>query len=169
MVESFHLSYELPCVTARPFNTFGPRQTARAVIPTIASQLLMKSPIIKLGSLTPSRDFNYVKNTVDGLIALGACEKALGQTVNIGSGDEWTIEETFQKLCRITGWFPEVITDEQRVRPKASEVNRLIADNNKITQLTGWKARVSFDDGLERTVEWIADNLHRFNGTIYAK
>lgn len=169
MAESYHLSFGLPVVTARPFNTFGPRQTARAVIPTIASQLLAGCDHLKLGALTPTRDFNFALDTVDGMLALARCPAAEGQVVNIGSGEEWSIAETARLLCEIVGREVPIITDEARIRPEKSEVNRLLADNRKIDSLTGWKSQVPFREGLTRTVEWIGRNLGYFDVHRYAK
>ncbi len=169
MAESYALSFGLPVVTARPFNTFGPRQTARAVIPTIASQLLSGADVLKLGALTPTRDFNYATDTAAGMIALALCKKAEGLTVNIGSGEEWSIAQTAQMLCDIVGRKVEIVCDESRIRPEKSEVNRLLADNRLIAELTGWKSAVPFKDGLAKTVAWIEKNLHHFDVGAYAK
>ncbi|HYD74987.1 GDP-mannose 4,6-dehydratase [Ramlibacter sp.] len=169
MAESYHLSFGLPVVTARPFNTFGPRQTARAVIPTIASQLVAGRNTLRLGALSPTRDFNFATDTAAGMIALGLCPQAEGQVVNIGSGEEWSIAQTVEMLCDIVGRRVEIVTEEARIRPEKSEVNRLLADNRRIAQLTGWKSQVPFRDGLARTVEWIARNLQHFDVDQYAK
>ena len=133
LAESFYFSFGLPVVTARPFNTFGPRQTARAVIPTIASQLLAGRDRLKLGALHPTRDFNFVIDTVKGMLALALCPKAEGEVVNIGSGQERSIGQTVELLCEIVGREVEVVTDEARLRPEKSEVYRLLADNNQDT------------------------------------
>ena len=169
MAESFYLSYNLPVVTARPFNTFGPRQTARAVIPTIASQLLGNSKVMKLGDLTPTRDFNFVEDTARGMLALALCKRAEGEVVNIGSGVEWSISQTVELLSDITGRSVEILTDQSRIRPKKSEVNRLLADTNKIRMLTGHASTVPFRDGLVRTVEWVRNNLKYFEVDKYSK
>ena len=169
MAESYYLSFGLPVVTARPFNTYGPRQTARAVIPTIASQLLAGRSQLKLGALAPTRDFNYVGDTAAGMMALAVCEQAEGQLVNIGSGEEWSIAQKVDLLAEIVGRKVEVITDKVRIRPEKSEVNRLLADNRKIASLTGWKSEVSFQEGLTRTVDWISRNLNYFDVDRYAK
>ena len=169
LAESFFLSFGLPVVTARPFNTFGPRQTARAVIPTIASQLLAGCETLKLGALTPTRDFNFVLDTVGGMLALALCKKAEGQVVNIGSGEEWSISQTVEMLCEIVGREVEVISEDGRIRPEKSEVNRLLADTRKMQHLTGWKSSVPFREGLVRTVEWIGHNLSHFDVQRYAK
>lgn len=169
MAESFHLSFNLPVVTARPFNTYGPRQTARAVIPTIASQLLAGCDSLRLGALTPTRDFNYVTDTARGMIALALCPEAEGKVVNIGSGEEWSIEQTARMLMEITGREVEIHCDDQRIRPEKSEVNRLLADNIQIHALTGWRSEVSFRDGLGNTVEWIRKNIRYFDVNSYAR
>lgn len=167
MAESFYLSFELPVVTARPFNTFGPRQTARAVIPTIASQLQSGCSELKLGALTPTRDFNYATDTAAGMIALALCKEAEGEVVNIGSGEEWSIEETAKLLMEVSGREVPIRCDEDRIRPEKSEVNRLLADTTKIHRLTGWKSQVSFKEGLTKTAEWIDKNIHHFNAERY--
>lgn len=169
LAESYYLSFDLPVVTARPFNTFGPRQTARAVIPTIASQLLAGKARLKLGALHPTRDFNYVTDTAEGMLALGLCKQAEGQVVNIGSGTEWSIAQTVEILCGITGKQVEIDTDDVRIRPEKSEVNRLLADTTLIRQLTNWQSRVTFQDGLSRTVKWIEANLNYFDPDRYAR
>lgn len=168
IAESYHLSFGLPVVIARPFNTYGPRQTARAVIPTIASQLLSGANSLNLGALSPTRDFNYVTDTASGFLALAACPGADGQVINIGSGEEWSIEQTARLLMEVTGRQVPIVCDEARIRPAASEVNRLLADNQKITQLTGWATKVAFREGLEHTAQWIGRNLHYFDMQRYA-
>ena len=168
IAESFFLSFGVPVVTARPFNTFGPRQTARAVIPTIASQLLSGASQLRLGSLHPTRDFNFVRNTVSGMVALAQCEGASGEVVNIGSGEEWSIAQTVQKLQQIVGRQVETIIDDDRIRPERSEVDRLLADNTKIRALTGWTPQIDFPEGLQLTVEWIDKNLSHFDIGSYA-
>jgi len=167
LAESFHLSFALPVVTARPFNTFGPRQTARAVIPTIASQLLAGCDTLNLGALAPTRDFNFVTDTAAGFVALAQCAEAEGKVVNIGTGQEWSIGETVRLLMELTGREVPIRCDEQRVRPEHSEVNRLVADNSLMTRLTGWRPEVTFRNGLAHTVEWIRENLNLFNMTGY--
>ena len=169
MVESFHLTFDLPVVTARPFNCFGPRQTARAVIPTIISQLVSGVEELKLGSLTPTRDFNFVTDTADGMIALALCDAAEGEVVNIGTGEEWSIGQTVEILKDITKSSCKITQDFARIRPQKSEVNRLIASTDKMIELTGWQRAVSFEDGLSKTVDWISKNLHHFNPVVYAK
>ena len=168
MIESYHRSFGLPVVTARPFNTFGPRQTARAVIPTIASQLIAGKERLKLGDLSPTRDFNFATNTADGMIALALCPAAEGEVVNIGSGGEWSIGETVDMLMEITGRTVPVETEQQRIRPEKSEVHRLVCDSRRLRELTGWAPAVDFRQGLEKTVAWIEKNLDRFDPDRYA-
>lgn len=169
MAESYHLSFGLPVVTARPFNTFGPRQTARAVIPTIASQLLAGCQELRLGTLTPTRDFNFVTDTARGMLALGLCQAAEGQVVNIGSGEEWSIGRTVELLCELAGRQVEIVTEQARIRPEKSEVNRLLADNTLIHKLTDWRSEVPFREGLEQTLAWIGRNLDHFDTARYAR
>lgn len=169
MAESFYRSFSVPVVTARPFNTYGPRQTARAVIPTIAAQLLSGSDTIKLGAVAPTRDFNYVTDTAAGLLALGLSSAAEGQVVNIGSGEEWSIQQVVDMLSEIVGRKVKVETETERIRPEASEVNRLLADNRRIRELTGWQSKVPFRQGLEKTVKWIERNLSHFSPDRYAQ
>lgn len=169
LAESFYLSFGLPVVTARPFNTFGPRQTARAVIPTIASQLLAGCSQLKLGALSPTRDFNFVTDTAAGMLALALCPEAEGEVVNIGSGEEWSIAQTVKLMMKITGREVEIVTEEHRIRPENSEVNRLLADNSRIHSMTNWRTSVPFERGLEKTVEWIGRNLHFFDPEHYAR
>ncbi len=163
LAEAYYLSFALPVVTARPFNTYGPRQTARAVIPTIASQIAAGENRLALGALTPTRDFNFVTDTAAGMIALAICKEAEGLVVNIGSGQEWSIAQTAEMIMEIAGRKVEILMDKKRLRPENSEVNRLVADNRLISQLTDWRSRVSFRDGLKLTYSWIEKNLHHFN------
>ncbi len=169
LAESFHRSFGVPVVTARPFNTFGPRQTARAVIPTIASQLLAGADELRLGALTPTRDFNFATDTAAGIIALATCADSEGKAVNIGSGEEWSIEQTAQLLMDACGRQIPIVSDEERVRPEKSEVNRLLADNALIRRLTDWEPKVPFAEGLARTVDWVSANLHHFNPERYSR
>ena len=168
LAESFFLSFGLPVVTARPFNTFGPRQTARAVIPTIASQLVTGATELKLGALSPTRDFNFATDTAQGMIALAACKEAEGEVVNIGTGKEWSIEETAKLLMEAVGRTVPILCEEERMRPSKSEVNRLIAGTKKIERLTSWRPNVSFKDGLQQTAAWVEKNAHHFNANRYA-
>ncbi|MBL4719891.1 MAG: GDP-mannose 4,6-dehydratase, partial [Alphaproteobacteria bacterium] len=168
MAESYYLSFDMPVITARPFNTFGPRQTARAVIPTIAAQLLSGVDKLKLGALDPTRDFNFARDTAAGMIALATCSDAIGKTVNIGTNQEWSIGETARMLMEITGREVPTETEQARIRPKNSEVNRLIADNSLIKELTDWSPEVEFKEGLTLTAEWIERNLDHFDPSRYS-
>jgi NAD dependent epimerase/dehydratase len=169
LAESFHRSFGVKVVTARPFNTFGPRQTARAVIPTIASQLLSGAKELKLGALSPTRDFNYVGDTAAGMIALATCPAAEGTVVNIGSGEEWSIEQTARLLMEIAGRDVPIVCEQERLRPENSEVNRLLADNRVIRDLTAWTPAVPFREGLRLTVDWIRVNIGRFDPRRYVQ
>lgn len=170
---SFYRSFETPVSIIRPFNTYGPRQSARAVIPTIIGQLANGSTSIKLGSISPTRDFNYVKDTVDGFISVMNHERSLGEVINIGSNYEVSIGETAELIAEIMNVNLEIVTDEQRLRPEKSEVERLWADNLKAAQLLGWKpsygGKSGFKRGLEETIEWFADprNLSSYKTDVY--
>lgn len=166
LAESFWRSFKLPITIVRPFNTYGPRQSARAVIPTIISQLLSGAREVKLGSLTPTRDFNYVKDTVAGFMAIAASEKAVGDEINIASGQEISIGELAKILISQIDPQAEIICEEQRIRPENSEVNRLLGCNKKIKLLTGWEARYSLEEGLAETIEWIRSNLKGYKTKI---
>ncbi len=169
MVESFYLSFGIPVVTARPFNTYGPRQTARAVIPTIISQLISGSKTLRLGSLTPTRDFNYVTDTVKGMTEILRNESLIGEVVNIGSGEEWSILETVNLIESLMGIEIDIVSDQERIRPDDSEVNRLLADNSKLLNNTNWTREVSFESGLKKTIEWIEKNIDKFDVKEYSK
>jgi len=169
LAESFHLSFDLPVVVARPFNTFGPRQTARAVIPTVASQLLAGAQVLKLGAVTPTRDFNYVTDTVAGFLALAESNAVDGAVFNIGSGEEHSIAEVAKLLMEIIGRTVPIVCDNERMRPPESEVNRLIADASRLKEAAGWKSAVSFRDGLKRTADWVAQNPSHFVPDRYAR
>lgn len=168
LAESYFRSFETPVVTVRPFNTFGPRQSARAVMPTIISQALSQDRI-KLGSLTPTRDLNFVSNTVDGFIKAAEApkEKALGATVNLGSNREISIGDLAQAIIEIVGRPVEIVTDDQRLRPAKSEVERLLADNRLAKELIGWEPKIRFEDGLRTTIEWMKSNLGRYRADVY--
>ncbi|ERI90768.1 NAD dependent epimerase/dehydratase family protein [Clostridiales bacterium oral taxon 876 str. F0540] len=167
MAESFYKSFNVPVATIRPFNTYGPRQSARAVIPTIISQILSGKTELKLGSLTPTRDFNYVKDTANAFIKVAESDSTIGEVVNAGSNYEISIGDTVRKIIEIIGKDVKVICDEERLRPEKSEVNRLWADNKKIKELTGWEPIYSLEQGLKETVEWIGNNLSYFKTDIY--
>lgn len=166
IVESFYRSFNLPVATMRPFNTYGPRQSARAVIPTIIVQALTEG-VIKLGATTPTRDFTFVKDTIQGFIKIGQNDNTIGQVINIGSGFEISIGKLADKIAKIMGKEITVQTEEQRLRPKKSEVNRLLADNTKADQLVNWKPDYTLDQGLAITVEWIKENLDKYKAQIY--
>jgi len=167
MAESFYRSFNMPIATIRPFNTYGPRQSARAVIPTIISQILAGKKEIKLGSLTPTRDFNYVKDTAEAFVKIAESDAAIGEVINAGSNYEISIGDTVKKIIDIIGHDVKIICDEERIRPEKSEVNRLWADNTKIKEITGWTPKYSIDDGLKETVEWIKNNMDKFKTDIY--
>lgn len=154
---SYYRAFGTPVAIARPFNTFGPRQSSRAVIPTIITQAL-KGGAVRLGSTTPTRDLCYVGDTAAGIVLIGETEGALGEAINLGTGHEVTIGELANRIFAILGRPPEIVTDEQRVRPGKSEVMRLIADSRKAERILGWTPRVSLDEGLARTIDWIRAN-----------
>ena len=166
---SFYYAYQLPVTIVRPFNTYGPRQSARAVIPTIITQIASGNKEIKIGDTTPTRDFNYVKDICNGFILLAKCDKAIGETVNIGSNDEISIKELFALIKDIMHSDANLIVDEQRLRPEHSEVFRLRCDNTKIKELTGYEPQYTLREGLEKTVEWFSDprNLAKYKPGIY--
>jgi len=170
---SYHRAFGVPVAVARPFNTYGPRQSNRAVIPTIISQIASGARAIRLGSLAPTRDFNYVTDTVDGLRAVASADKAVGEVINLGSGHEISIGDTAALIAELMGADIEIVREDQRVRPEASEVERLCADNAKAQKLTGWKPRHRGRDGLReglvKTIEWFGEpaNLARYKTEQY--
>ena len=167
LAESFYRSFNLPVSIVRPFNTYGPRQSARAVIPTIISQLISGSEEIKLGSLTPTRDFNYVKDTAAGFIAIAESDKAIGEEINIATQQEISIGELANEIIRQINPKARIICDEQRLRPENSEVNRLLGSNEKIKELTDWEPQYTFEHGIRETIEWIRNNLDQYKVDIY--
>lgn len=167
MAESFYRSFELPVTIVRPFNTFGPRQSARAFIPTVITQLLSGFKEIKLGSLTPSRDLNYVKDVVQGFISIADSAQTIGEEVNIATQSEITMEDMVKKIMTLIGVECRVVTDAQRIRPDKSEVMRLCGANEKIRQLTGWVPKYGLDEGLRETIEWFRGNLERYKPELY--
>jgi NAD dependent epimerase/dehydratase len=167
MVEAFYSSFELPVVTVRPFNTFGPRQSTRAVIPTIITQCL-RDDVVRLGSLHPTRDFNYVANTVSGFVRAAAAEGVVGQTVNLGSGYEVSIGELAETVINIVGRSVDIECEQQRLRPDKSEVERLLADGTLAKELMGWEPSVDFVAGLERTIEWLRKYLEGYRIDEYS-
>lgn len=166
MAEAYYRSFGVPVVTVRPFNTFGPRQSARAVIPTIITQLLAGQEL-RLGSLHPTRDLNYVANTVDGFLRAAETDAALGQVINLGSGREISIGDLAQLIAGLMGVEFRLHSETQRVRPEKSEVERLIADNRLARSLLGWEPRVSLEEGLEKTIAWIKTHSERYRADQY--
>lgn len=167
LAESFYRSFELPVTIVRPFNTYGPRQSARAVIPTIITQLLSGKKEIRLGSLTPTRDFNYVKDTANGFIAIYQSDKAIGQEINIATQQEISIGQLAEELIRQINPEARIVCDEQRLRPEKSEVNRLLGCNEKIMRLTDWKPQYTFAQGLAETISFLKNNMDKYKVDIY--
>ena len=164
---SFHRSFELPVTVLRPFNTFGPRQSARAIIPTIISQIYAGQKTIKLGNMNVTRDFNYVSNTVDSFLKVAVSPKTIGEVINSGSGREAAIGEVLEIIQDITKSKVKVVTEQSRMRPEKSEVERLICSSEKLQQLTDWKPEVSLEAGLKKTCQWIKTNMKTFKTDIY--
>jgi dTDP-glucose 4,6-dehydratase len=167
LAESYHLSFDLPVVTIRPFNTFGPRQSARAIIPTIAVQALSGTDAIRLGALDPVRDLSYVKDTVEGFVLAAQTPRAVGNVINLGRGEGISIRELAQLILEICGSQAKIETQAGRLRPENSEVHTLIADSRKAEQLLGWTPGYGFRRALEETISWFADNLDRYKPDIY--
>lgn len=166
LVESYYLSFDLPAVIVRPFNTYGPRQSARAIIPTIISQALALGRLT-LGNLDPVRDLTFVTDTAQGFVAAARSDRVLGQVVNLGVGEGYSVRELVEKIGRLLGMELVPEQDAQRVRPEKSEVGRLISNNSKVRRLTDWAPRVSIDDGLHRTIEYIRANLSSYKTDRY--
>jgi NAD dependent epimerase/dehydratase len=166
IAESFYLSFGIPVVTVRPFNTFGPRQSARAVIPTIVTQALTESEI-RLGNLAPTRDLNYVADTVAGFIKAAETPEALGEVINLGSETEISIGDLATLILRILGKVVPVVAETARVRPEKSEVERLCANSSKARKLLDWAPRYSLEEGLQKTIEWIEQNHERYRRGTY--
>ena len=166
---SFFNAFGLPVVIARPFNTYGPRQSARAIIPTIITQIASGKREIMVGDLTPTRDFNYVADTCRGFLAIARAEGLEGEEINIASGTEISMADTLATIARLMNADVKWTTDPQRVRPSRSEVFRLCGDNSKITSLTSWRPSFSIEEGLMRTIEWFTDpsNLAKYKTDIY--
>ncbi|MBI5836743.1 MAG: GDP-mannose 4,6-dehydratase [Candidatus Eisenbacteria bacterium] len=167
IAESYHLSFGLPVATVRPFNAYGPRQSARAIIPTILTQMLTGRARLRLGSLKPIRDFTYVEDTVDGFLRAAQAARAVGTVVNLGSGKGVSIGELVKRAAKVCGAKVELVEDKQRVRPGASEVMRLVCDNRKALRVLGWKPRVTLDDGLHRVKRYLDANLGRYKTDRY--
>lgn len=169
LAESFYRSFNMPISIVRPFNTFGPRQSARAVIPTIIMQLLSGKEEIKLGDLSPTRDFNYVKDTVKGFIEISKSDKTIGEEINIATQKEISIGYLAEELIKQINPNAKIICDKQRIRPKKSEVNRLLGSNEKIKKLTDWKINYTFEEGIRETIEWFKkeENLKKYKTDLY--
>lgn len=167
LAESFYRCFDLPVTIVRPFNTYGPRQSARAVIPTIITQLLYGETEIKLGALTPTRDFNYVKDTVSGFIEIFKSNQTIGEEINIASQREISIGQLAEEIIRQINPTAKIICDEQRLRPGKSEVNRLLGCNKKILELTDWNPKYSLERGLEETIEFLRQHLNSYKAKIY--
>lgn len=167
LAESFYRSFHLPVTIVRPFNTFGPRQSARAVIPTIVTQLLAGKETIQLGSLTPTRDFNYVKDTVNGFYEIAVSERTIGEEINIATQREISIGDLAKELIRQINPVAQIVCDTQRTRPEKSEVNRLLGSNEKIKRLTKWAPQYTFEEGLAETIAWIREHMDSYKTDIY--
>lgn len=167
LAESFYRSFNLPVSIVRPFNTYGPRQSARAVIPTIITQLLSGMKEIKLGSLEPTRDFNYVKDTARGFLEIYRSDKTIGEEINIATQREISIGELAEELIRQINPEARIVCDEQRVRPEKSEVERLLGSNEKIKALTEWRPQYTFEEGIKETIEFFKENLDKYKADIY--
>lgn len=166
IAESFYRSFDVPVVTLRPFNTYGPRQSTRAVIPTIITQALTRDEV-KLGSLEPSRDFTFVKDTANGFMCVAGAENVVGQEVNLGNDNTIRIGDLVDKIFSIIGKNPKVVLDAQRIRPGKSEVMKLWASNQKAKEMIGWEPRISLDEGLRLTIEWISAHLDMYRPDQY--
>jgi len=166
LVEAFHLSFGLPAVTVRPFNTFGPRQSLRAVIPTIIGQCLA-GDTVRLGHVRPTRDFNYVANTVEGFILAAHAPTAVGRVINVGSGREISIADLVHVIGGLLGRQVTIQTEEERLRPEQSEVQRLCASNALARELLGWEPRISLEEGLRLTIDWIRKHAGEYRTTSY--
>lgn len=167
LAESFYRSFDLPVTIVRPFNTYGPRQSARAVIPTIITQLLAGKTEIKLGALSPTRDFNYVKDTANGFIKMYESDRTIGEEINIATQQEISIGELAEELIRQINPAAQIICDEERLRPSKSEVNRLLGSNEKILRLTDWQPQYTFEQGLAETIAFLKDNMDKYKVDIY--
>lgn len=166
IAESFYRSFEVPVVTLRPFNTYGPRQSARAVIPTIITQALT-SDEVKLGSLEPSRDFTFVVDTANGFLRVAEADNVAGEEINLGNDNTIRIGDLVEKICEIIGKNPKVVLDAQRIRPSKSEVMKLWASNEKAKRMIGWEPRISLDEGLHATIEWISAHIDHYRPDQY--
>ncbi|HEX2118887.1 MAG TPA: GDP-mannose 4,6-dehydratase [Acidimicrobiales bacterium] len=166
---SFFHSFQLPVAVIRPFNTYGPRQSARAVIPAVLGQIYSGSEELRVGATTPTRDFNYVEDTVRGFLAVAHCDRALGNVVNIGSGREISVRDLIDLVVKISGRNVRVVVDEDRLRPEGSEVQRLLCDNTRAREWAGWEPQVSLEEGLERTAAWVQEHHGTLKAGSYQK
>jgi len=166
IAESFHCSFDLPVVTMRPFNTFGPRQSTRAVIPTIITQALT-SDIVKLGSLDPVRDLTFVADTVQGFIRLAESKKAIGKTINTGTGRGISVGELAETIIQIANPNAKITCEQERIRPEKSEVLKLVCDNTQARKVAGWKPEYSLQDGLAITIAWMKEHLGSYKAGVY--
>jgi NAD dependent epimerase/dehydratase len=166
---SYYNAFNLPVTVARPFNTYGPRQSARAIIPTIITQIAMGQTEVNIGNITPTRDFNFVMDTCRGFLSIAESDKSIGEVINIGSGTEISIGDTVKMIAEVMGADVEIIHDAKRTRPERSEVNRLVCDNSKINKMTGFEPKVSLREGLKITADWFTqpENLKRYKIAIY--
>ncbi len=167
LTESFYRSFELPTTIVRPFNTYGPRQSARAVIPTTITQLVAGKEEIRLGALTPTRDFNYVKDTANGFIEIFKSEKTIGEEINIATENEISIGQLAEELIEQINPSARIVCDEERLRPEKSEVNRLLGSNRKIKELTDWEPQYTLKEGLAETIAFMRENLDKYKVDIY--
>lgn len=169
LAESFYRSFDTPAVIVRPFNTYGPRQSARAVIPTVITQLFSGEKTIKLGRIDTIRDFNYVKDVAEGFLKIAESDRVVGEEIQIASGVGVTVEEATNLIMELCGKKAEIVTDDIRMRPEKSEVERLIGSNDKLRKLTGWQPRYDLRKGLEETIRWFKDkeNLARYKTGLY--
>lgn len=167
LAESFYRSFELPVSIVRPFNTYGPRQSARAVIPTIITQLLSGKEEIELGALTPTRDFNYVKDTAAGFVAIAESERTIGEEINIATQREISIGQLAQEIIEQINPAARIVCAQERLRPEKSEVNRLLGANEKIKALTDWEMKYTFEEGIAETIAWIKDHMDSYKSDIY--
>lgn len=164
---SFYNAFNLPVTIVRPFNTYGPRQSARAVIPTIIAQIMSGKKQIKLGNLQPTRDMNYVIDTVNGFIKIAECDELLGEVTNIGSGKEISIGDLARLISQLMGVEIEIVQEEQRFRPEKSEVERLLCDNTKLKKFTDWEPKYSLEEGLNETIKWMSSHLNMYKPEVY--
>lgn len=167
IAESFYYSFNLPVAIARPFNTYGPRQSARAIIPTIISQIANGSKKIKLGFLKSERDFTYVEDTVEALIKIADLKNTIGEQINIASSKSISVNDLFSKIKKIMKSKAKILIDKNRIRPLNSEVLKLVGCNKKLKKLTNWKQKIDLDNGLKKTVEWFLKNKHKYRSNIY--